>query len=39
MTISIQQSVGLHGVNNPDDVLAVKSRLAELSFPFVTADS
>jgi len=39
MTISIQKSVGLLGVNNPDDVLAVKSRLAELGFPFVTADS
>ena len=39
MTISIQNSVGLNGVNNPDDVLAVKSRLVELGFPFVTADS
>jgi putative peptidoglycan binding protein len=39
MTISIQASVGLHGINKPDDVLAVKSRLLELGFPFVTADS
>lgn len=39
MAISIQASVGLHGVNNPDDVLAVKSRLVELGFPFVLADS
>jgi hypothetical protein len=38
MTISIQSSVGLHGVNSPDDVRAVKSRLVELGFP-VTADS
>jgi len=39
MTITIQHSVGLNGVNNPDDVLAGKSRLVELGFPFVTADS
>ena len=39
MTISIQASVGLHGDNQPDDVLVVKSRLLELGFPFVTADS
>lgn len=39
MTISIQASVGLHGDNKPDDVLVVKSRLLELGFPFVTADS
>src|SRR6478735_172781 len=39
MTISIQASVGLHGVNNADDILVVKSRLLELGFPFVLADS
>jgi len=39
MTISIHASVGLHGDNEPDDVLVVKSRLLELGFPFVTADS
>ena len=39
MTISIQASVGLHGDNKPDDVIVVKSRLLELGFPFVTADS
>lgn len=39
MPISIQASVGLHGVNNPNDTLAVKSRLLELGFPFVVADS
>jgi len=39
MTISIQASVGLHGDNQPDDVLVVKSRLLELGFPFVSADS
>jgi len=39
MTISIQASVGLQGINKPDDVLTVKSRLLELGFPFVTADS
>lgn len=39
MIIAIQASVGLHGVNKPDDVLAVKSRLLDLGFPFVAADS
>ena len=39
MTISIQASVGLHGDNQPDDVLVIKSRLVELGFPFVLADS
>jgi hypothetical protein len=38
MTITIQSSVGLNGVNNPADVLAVKTRLVELGFTFITAD-
>lgn len=39
MTIAIQSSVGLHGVNDPDDVLAVKTRLVELGFTSITADA
>jgi hypothetical protein len=38
MPISIQSSVGLSGVNQPADVLAVKTRLVELGFAFITAD-
>ncbi|MET0621356.1 MAG: peptidoglycan-binding domain-containing protein [Pyrinomonadaceae bacterium] len=38
MPIEIQSSVGLNGVNRPDDVLAVKTRLVELGFNFITAD-
>lgn len=39
MSISIQSSVGLNGVNNPDDVLVVKTRLVELGFTFFAADA
>jgi hypothetical protein len=39
MTLSIQKSVGLNGVNNAADVLAVKTRLVELGFSFISADS
>ena len=39
MPIEIQRSVGLNSVNRPDDVLAVKTRLVELGFSFITADS
>ncbi len=38
MSITIQGSVGLNGINKPDDVLAVKTRLVELGFTFITAD-
>lgn len=38
MPIEIQSSVGLNGVNRPDDVLAVKTRLVELGFNFITGD-
>ena len=38
MAITIQSSVGLNGTNNPNDVLAVKTRLVELGFDFITAD-
>jgi hypothetical protein len=36
--MTIQSSVGLNGVNKPADVLAVKTRLAELGFTFITVD-
>jgi hypothetical protein len=39
MSISIQSSVGLNSVNNPDDVLAVKTRLVELGFTSIAADA
>lgn len=39
MPIEIQRSVGLNGINQPDDVLAVKTRLVELGFNFITADN
>lgn len=39
MTINIQRSVGLNAVNDPDDVRAVKTRLVELGFTFITADA
>jgi Putative peptidoglycan binding domain len=39
MPITIQSSVGLHGVNKSDDVLAVKTRLVELGFTFISADA
>ncbi|HEY6189189.1 MAG TPA: peptidoglycan-binding domain-containing protein [Pyrinomonadaceae bacterium] len=38
MTITIESSVGLNGVNRPADVLAVKTRLVELGFTFITPD-
>jgi hypothetical protein len=38
MAITIGSSVGLNGANNPADVLAVKTRLVELGFGFITAD-
>jgi hypothetical protein len=39
MPITIQSNVGLNGTNKPDDVLAVKSRLVELGFTFISADA
>jgi len=39
MAITIAESVGLNGANNPHDVLKVKTRLVELGFNFITADS
>jgi hypothetical protein len=38
MAISIESSVGLNGTNNPNDILAVKSRMVELGFNFIQAD-
>jgi hypothetical protein len=38
MTISITNSIGLEGINDPNDVLAVKTRLVELGFDFIEAD-
>jgi hypothetical protein len=39
MAITIGNRVGLNGANDPADVLAVKTRLVELGFAFITADS
>jgi len=39
MAITIGNRVGLNGTNNPEDVLAVKTRLVELGFDFITADT
>lgn len=39
MPITINSSVGHNGTNNPADVLAVKTRLVELGFGFLEADS
>lgn len=39
MAITIGNSVGLNGINNPEDVLAVKTRLVELGFDFIKADA
>jgi hypothetical protein len=39
MPVTIGKSVGLNGVNNAADVLAIKTRLAELGFDFVNANS
>ena len=39
MTLTIASSVGLNGTNNAADVLAVKTRLVELGFNFIAADS
>jgi hypothetical protein len=39
MPTEIQSSVGLNAVNRPADVLAVKTRLVELGFNFITADN
>ena len=39
MAVTIGSSVGLNGTNKPDDVLAVKTRLVELGFDFITADT
>jgi hypothetical protein len=38
MPITIKKSVGLNAVNNPDDVRAVKKRLIELGFDWLTPD-
>jgi hypothetical protein len=38
MSLTIESSVGLNGVNRAEDVLAVKTRLVELGFNFITAD-
>jgi hypothetical protein len=38
MAITITNSVGSGATNNPDDVLAVKTRLIELGFDWLTAD-
>jgi hypothetical protein len=39
MAITIANSVGQGGTNNPNDVLAVKTRLVELGFNFITANT
>ena len=39
MPVAISKSVGRNGVNVAADVLAVKSRLVELGFGFIQADS
>ena len=39
MPITIGKSVGLNGVNNTGDVLAIKTRLVELGFDFIQANS
>jgi hypothetical protein len=39
MALTITNSVGHNGANNPNDVLAVKTRLVELGFSFIAADS
>jgi len=36
--VTIQSSVGLNGVNKPNDVLTIKTRLIELGFDWLTAD-
>lgn len=38
MMISIERSVGLGRANQPSDVIAVKGRLIELGFDWITAD-
>jgi hypothetical protein len=38
MPINIQNSVGLGGINSPIDVLAVKTRLIQLGFAWLTPD-
>lgn len=39
MALTISNSVGLNGTNHPADVLAVKTRLVELGFGFMSAGS
>ena len=39
MPLTIGKSVGRNGVNDPADVLAVKTRLVELGFDFIQANS
>jgi hypothetical protein len=39
MPINIEKSVGLGGVNQPIDVIAVKSRLIQLGFDWLAADA
>ena len=39
MSIDIEKSVGLGGVNQPSDVIAVKSRLIELGFDWLAPDA
>ena len=39
MATTIANSVGHNGANNPNDVLAVKTRLVELGFGFIAADN
>ena len=39
MALTISNSVGVNGTNNPADVIAVKTRLTELGFSFVTDGS
>ena len=39
MSITIEKSVGLNGVNNPEDVLAIKTRLIDLGFDFINASA
>ena len=39
MPINIERSVGLGGANQPVDVIAVKSKLIELGFDWLTADA
>lgn len=37
--VKIEKSIGLNGVNKPNDVLLIKTRLIELGFDWLTADS